>query len=150
MDTDLVVSATELLVDRVAAVRLAEETVLVPTVKVNDAVSVMGREELRVSWKEGFEVQVEVLVSTAVEVDVVGKGWEELRSGIRDEDCDKDIDWTDPTVVEREEADEGDISELCSNVVDEIIVEEAPEVVIKLACQSVVIAVHGVNEVSID
>lgn len=149
MDTDLIVSATEMLVDLVAAVGLAEETVLSPTVKVNDAVSVMEREELRVSWNEDCVVQVEVVVSTTVEVDVVGKDWEELGSGIRDEDCDKDIDWTDPAVVEMEEAEEGDISEICPSVVDGSIVAESL-VVIKLACQSVVIVVHGANEVSID
>lgn len=150
MDTDLLESATEMLVDVVVAARLAEETVLVPTVRVNDAVSVMEREELRVSSNDDSEVQVEVVVSTTVEVDVVGKDWEELRSGIRDEDCDKDIDWTDPGVVEMEGAEEEDISEFCSSVVDEIIVAESLEVVIKLACQSVVIVVHGANEVSID
>lgn len=92
MDTDLIVSATEMLVDVMAAVGLAEETVLSPTVNVNDAVSVMEREELRVSWNEDTVVQVEVVVSTKVEVDVVGKDWVELMSGIRDEDCDKDMD----------------------------------------------------------
>lgn len=150
MDTDSVVSATEMLVDVVAAVGLAEETVPVPTVKVNDAVSVMGREELRVISTEDSEVQAEVFVSTTVEVDVVGKDWKELRSGIRDEDGGEDKDWTDPAVVKVEEADEGDVSEFCSNVVVGIIVAESLEVVIKLACQSVVIAVHGTNEVSID
>lgn len=53
-------------------------------------------------------------------------------------------------MVEIEEADEGDISEICSGVVDGNIVAESLGVVIKLACQSVVIVVHGANEVSID
>lgn len=150
MDTDLLESATEMLVDVVVAVRLAEEMVLVPTVRVNDAVSVMEREELRVSSNDDSEVQVEVVVSITVEVDVVDKDWEELMSGTRDEDCDNDLDWTDPAVVKMEEADEGDISEICPKVVDGIIVAESPELVIELACQNVVIVVHGANEVSID
>ena len=46
-----------MLVDSVAAVEVVGETVLVLTVKVNDAVCVMGREELRVSSNEVVKVE---------------------------------------------------------------------------------------------
>lgn len=151
MDTDSLVSATKVLVDVVTAVGAARETVLVPTVKVNDAVRVMGQEVLRVSSNEDSEVHVDVVVSTVTTEDnVVDKDWGELRFGITDEDCGHDVDWSDPAVVEVEKADEGNISELCSNVVDSIIESELLEPVTELVCQSVVIVVHGANEVSID
>lgn len=151
MDTDSLVSATKVLVDVVTAVGVARETVLVPTVKVNDAVRVMGQEVLRVSSNEDSEVHVDVVVSTVtVEDNVVDKDWGELRLGITDEDCDHDGDWSDPAVVEIEKADEGNTSELCSNVVDSTVESELLEPVIEPVCQSVVIVVHGANEVSND
>lgn len=56
--TGVPVSATEVRVDVVIAVGLARETVLVVTTKVNDAVCVMGREELRVSSIEDSEAEM--------------------------------------------------------------------------------------------
>lgn len=148
MDTDSLVSATKVLVDVVAVVGLAGETVLVPTVRVNDAVCVMGQEVLRVSSNEDSEVNVDVVVSIIpIEDNVVDKDWGELRSGITGEDWDHDIDWSEPAVVEIENTDEENISELCCNVVDVIIEAESLEVVIEPLRQSVVIVVHGANEV---
>lgn len=124
---------------------------LVPKTKVNDAVCVMVWKELRLGMIEDSETQTEVVVSmTTVEDDVVGKDWGELRSGIKGEEWDQDVDWSDPGVVEIEKADEEDVLELWSNVVDVIIEAEFLEAVIELLCQSVVIVVHGANEVSID
>lgn len=149
--TGVPVSATEVRVDVVIAVGLARETVLIVTLKVNDAVCVMGRDELRVSSIEDSEAQMEIVVSsTTVEDDVVGKDWGELRSGIRGEEWDEDVDWSVPAVVEIEETDEGDVSGYWPVVVDVIIESELPEAVTKLVGQSVVIVVHGAKEISVD
>lgn len=146
--TGVPVSATEVRVDVVIAVGLARETV---TLKVNDAVCVMGRDELRVSSIEDSEAPMEIVVSsTTVEDDVVGKDWGELRSGIRGEEWDEDVDWSVPAVVEIEETDEGDVSGYWPVVVDVIIESELPEAVTKLVGQSVVIVVHGAKEISVE
>lgn len=135
-------SATEVRVDVVTAVGLARETVLIVTTKVNDAVCVMGREELRVSSIEDSEAQMEIVVSsTTVEDDVVGKDWGELRSGIKGDEWDPDMDWSDPAVVEIENSDEGGVSEYETELL---------EAMVKLLCQSVVIVVHGAKEISFD
>lgn len=92
---------------------------------MNDAVCVVVRKELRLSMIEDSEAQTKVVVSAAtVEDDVVGKDWGELRSGIKREDWNQDVDGSDPGVVEIEKADKGDVSELWSNVVDVIIEAE--------------------------
>lgn len=149
--TGVPVSATEVRVDVVIAVGLSRETVLIVTLKVNDAVCVMGRDELRVSSIEDSEAPMEIVVSsTTVEDDVVGKDWGELRSGIRGEEWDEDVDWSVPAVVEIEETDEGDVSGYWPVVVDVIIESELPEAVTKLVGQSVVIVVHGAKEISVD
>lgn len=149
--TGVPVSATEVRVDVVIAVGLARETVLIVTLKVNDAVCVMGRDELRVSSIEDSEAQMEIVVSsTTVEDDVVGKDWGELRSGIRGEEWDEDVDWSVPAVVEIEETDERDVSGYWPVVVDVIIESELPEALTKLVGQSVVIVVHGAKEMSFD
>lgn len=114
--------AVKVLVHVVAAVGLFGETELGPTVKVNDAVCVIGREELRVSANE--------------EIRVVG--W------------DGDVDCVGPSVLEVDATDEGDISVLCPNVVDEFMAAELLGAVTELICQSVVIVVHGASEGSID
>lgn len=123
--TDLLASAAEVLIDVVGAVGLAGETVLVLMSKVNDAVWVTGREELRVSSAEGSEVQVEVVVSaTTVDFEVVGNHWGEPRSGMEDDNWDQDKDWSGPVMEGFEKADEGDVSEFCSEIVVEITVAE--------------------------
>lgn len=81
---------------------------------------------------------------------MVGKDWGELRSGIKGEGWDQDVDWSDPAVVEIEKTGEGDVSGYCPVVVDVTIETELPEAMIELVCQSVVIVVHGAKEISFD
>lgn len=105
-----------------AALGLLGYATLDPIVKVNDAVRVMAREELRLGSNEE----------------------------IRDVDWAGDVDWVDAAAMEIEVTDEADTSVLCANIFVECVAAELLEAVSELLYQSVVIVDHGAKEDSID